>query len=80
MGHYRPNVRDLEFNLFEVFRVQDQMTATATEGGADEETARGVLRELAAQAAGPLGESFVDATATLRSSIRRRIRSPCRTR
>jgi len=61
MGHYRPNVRDLEFNLFEVFRVQDQMTATTTEGGADEETARGVLRELAAQAAGPLGESFVDA-------------------
>ncbi|HWN33860.1 MAG TPA: acyl-CoA dehydrogenase family protein, partial [Pseudonocardia sp.] len=61
MGHYRPNVRDLEFNLFEVFRVQDQMTATATEGGADEETARGVLQELAAQAAGPLGESFVDA-------------------
>ena len=61
MGHYRPNVRDLEFNLFEVFRVQDQMTATAAEGGADEETARGVLQELAAQAAGPLGESFVDA-------------------
>jgi len=61
MGHYRPNVRDLEFNLFEVFRVQDRMTATATEGGADEETARGVLQELAAQAAGPLGESFVDA-------------------
>jgi len=54
-------VRDLEFNLFEVFRVQDRMTATATEGGADEETARGVLQELAAQAAGPLGESFVDA-------------------
>jgi alkylation response protein AidB-like acyl-CoA dehydrogenase len=54
-------VRDLEFNLFEVFRVQDAMTATATEGGADEETARGVLHELAAQAAGPLGESFVDA-------------------
>ncbi|HEX4246590.1 MAG TPA: acyl-CoA dehydrogenase [Pseudonocardia sp.] len=61
MGHYRPNVRDLEFNLFEVFRVQDRMIATASEGGADEETARGVLHELAAQAAGPLGESFVDA-------------------
>jgi alkylation response protein AidB-like acyl-CoA dehydrogenase len=61
MGHYRPNVRDLEFNLFEVFRVQDRMIETATEGGADEETARGVLHELAAQAAGPLGASFVDA-------------------
>ena len=61
MGHYRPNVRDLEFNLFEVFRVQDQMTATAADTGADEDTARGVLQELAAQAAGPLGASFVDA-------------------
>ncbi|HEY0578297.1 MAG TPA: acyl-CoA dehydrogenase [Pseudonocardia sp.] len=65
MGHYRPNVRDLEFNLFEVFRVQDQMTATGVEDGADvqadEETARGVLHELAALAAGPLGESLADA-------------------
>jgi alkylation response protein AidB-like acyl-CoA dehydrogenase len=65
MGHYRPNVRDLEFNLFEVFRVQDQMTATGVDDGADvqadEETARGVLHELAALAAGPLGESLADA-------------------
>jgi alkylation response protein AidB-like acyl-CoA dehydrogenase len=62
MGHYRPNVRDLEFNLFEVFRVQDQMmTATGADVQADEETARGVLHELAALAAGPLGESLADA-------------------
>ncbi|WP_028924381.1 acyl-CoA dehydrogenase [Pseudonocardia acaciae] len=58
MGHYRPNVRDLEFNLFEVFRVQDRMT---TSEGADEETARGVLHELAALAEGPLSDSWVDA-------------------
>jgi hypothetical protein len=58
MGHYRPNVRDLEFNLFEVFRVQDR---PAGADAADEETSRGVLRELAAQAAGPIAESFVDA-------------------
>ena len=25
MGHFRSNLRDLEFNLFEVFRVQDQL-------------------------------------------------------
>ena len=25
MGHYRANVRDIEFNLFEVFRVQDRL-------------------------------------------------------
>ncbi|MBO0848724.1 MAG: acyl-CoA dehydrogenase, partial [Pseudonocardia sp.] len=64
MGHYRPNVRDLEFNLFEVFRVQDRMAATeGADGtdGADEETARGVLHELAALAEGPLSESWVDA-------------------
>jgi hypothetical protein len=59
MGHYRPNVRDLEFNLFEVFRVQDRPVADA-EDAADEETARGVLHELAALAAGPLGESYTD--------------------
>jgi alkylation response protein AidB-like acyl-CoA dehydrogenase len=57
MGHYKPNVRDLEFNLFEVFRVQDGLA----EDGADEETMRGVLHELAALAAGPLGESYIDA-------------------
>jgi alkylation response protein AidB-like acyl-CoA dehydrogenase len=64
MGHYRPNVRDLEFNLFEVFRVQDRMAATGgADGtdGADEQTARGVLHELATLAEGPLSESWVDA-------------------
>jgi len=57
MGHYKPNVRDLEFNLFEVFRVQDGLA----EDGADEETMRGVLHELATLATGPLGESYIDA-------------------
>jgi hypothetical protein len=60
MGHYRPNVRDLEFNLFEVFRVQDRPAVPDTES-ADEETSRGVLHELAALAAGPLGESLAEA-------------------
>jgi alkylation response protein AidB-like acyl-CoA dehydrogenase len=61
MGHYKANVRDLEFNLFEVLRVQDRMNSGAFgEDGADEDTARGVLAELAAQAAGPIGESYVD--------------------
>jgi alkylation response protein AidB-like acyl-CoA dehydrogenase len=55
-------VRDLEFNLFEVFRVQDQLNANAYgEDTADEQTARDLLHELAAQAEGPIGESFVDA-------------------
>jgi hypothetical protein len=65
MGHYKSHVRDLEFNLFEVFRVQDRLNAGAFgDEGADEETVRGVLNELAAQAAGPLSESFVEADRT----------------
>ncbi|MDT7567446.1 MAG: hypothetical protein QOG76_6070, partial [Pseudonocardiales bacterium] len=62
MGHYKTNVRDQEFNLFEVFRVQDRLNAGAFgEDGADEETARGVLHELAKLAVGPLSDSFADA-------------------
>jgi hypothetical protein len=61
MGHYKPNVRDLEFNLFEVFKVQERMNAGAFgEDGADEDTARSLLAELATQTTGPIGESFVE--------------------
>ena len=59
MGHYKSNVRDLEFNLFEVFNVQDHL-GTGPFEQADEETARGVLAELNKLAVGPLAESFVD--------------------
>src|SRR5262249_45365073 len=59
MGHYRPNVRDLEFNLFEVFRVQDKLSDLPD--GMDEETARGILHELAALAEGPLADGWADA-------------------
>jgi alkylation response protein AidB-like acyl-CoA dehydrogenase len=60
MGHFRSNIRDLEFNLFEVFRVQDRL-GTAPFEGVDADTVRGVLTELNAVATGPLAESFVDA-------------------
>jgi alkylation response protein AidB-like acyl-CoA dehydrogenase len=60
MGHFRSNLRDLEFNLFEVFRVQDRL-GTAPFDGVDTDTVRGVLTELNALATGPLAESFVDA-------------------
>jgi alkylation response protein AidB-like acyl-CoA dehydrogenase len=60
MGHFRSNLRDLEFNLFEVFRVQDRL-GTAPFDSVDTETVRGVLTELNAVATGPLAESFVDA-------------------
>jgi len=60
MGHFRSNLRDLEFNLFEVFRVQDRL-GTAPFDGVDLDTARGVLTELNTVATGPLAASFADA-------------------
>ncbi len=60
MGHFRSNLRDIEFNLFEVFRVQDHL-GTGPFDGVDLQTARDTLRELNAVATGPLAESFADA-------------------
>jgi alkylation response protein AidB-like acyl-CoA dehydrogenase len=60
MGHFKSNVRDLEFNLFEVLGVQDRL-GKGVLAESDEETARGVLSELNALAVGPLAESFADA-------------------
>ena len=59
MGHYQSNVRDLEFNLFEVLKVQDRL-GKGVLAEADEDTVRGVLGELNKLATGPLAESFVD--------------------
>jgi alkylation response protein AidB-like acyl-CoA dehydrogenase len=60
MGHYKSNVRDLEFNLFEVLGVQERL-GKGVLAESDEETARGVLTELNKLATGPLAESFADA-------------------
>jgi alkylation response protein AidB-like acyl-CoA dehydrogenase len=57
MGHYRANVRDIEFNLFEVFRVQDRF-GSGPFADADEDTARALLGEVASLAEGPLAESY----------------------
>jgi alkylation response protein AidB-like acyl-CoA dehydrogenase len=59
MGHYKSNVRDLEFNLFEVLGVQGRL-GTGVFHEADEDTARGVLGELSNLATGPFAESFTD--------------------
>jgi alkylation response protein AidB-like acyl-CoA dehydrogenase len=59
MGHYKANVRDLEFNLFEVLGVQENL-GKGPFAESDEDTARGVLSELKTLTEGPLGESFVD--------------------
>jgi alkylation response protein AidB-like acyl-CoA dehydrogenase len=60
MSHYKSNLRDIEFNLFEVLRRQD-LLGQAPYQELDEETARGVLSELDRMATGPLAASFADA-------------------
>jgi alkylation response protein AidB-like acyl-CoA dehydrogenase len=60
MGHYKSNLRDIEFNLFEVLRRQD-LLGTEPYPDLDEETARGILAEVNRLATGPLAESFAEA-------------------
>jgi alkylation response protein AidB-like acyl-CoA dehydrogenase len=60
MGHYKSNVRDIEFNLFEVFGT-DKVLGTGPFADLDEETSRGIIAEVAKLAEGPLAESFADA-------------------
>jgi alkylation response protein AidB-like acyl-CoA dehydrogenase len=60
MSHYKSNLRDIEFNLFEVLRRQD-LLGEPPYPELDEETARSILAELDKMAAGPLAASFADA-------------------
>jgi alkylation response protein AidB-like acyl-CoA dehydrogenase len=60
MSHYKSNLRDIEFNLFEVLRRQD-LFGRPPYAELDEQTARDILAELNAQATGPLSASFADA-------------------
>ena len=60
MGHYRSNLRDIEFTLFEVFGLSNRL-GQAPYPDYDEETARDVLAEVERLATGPLAESFADA-------------------
>ena len=60
MGHYRSNLRDLEFNLFEVLDLEKAL-ATGEFGDLDGESVREMLDEAARQAEGPLAEPFADA-------------------
>src|ERR1700723_2718825 len=60
MSHYQSNLRDIEFNLFEVLRRQD-LLGEPPYPELDEQTARTILAELDAMATGPLAASFADA-------------------
>ena len=60
MSHYKSNLRDLEFNLFEVFGAADRM-GSGPYHDMDVETARTVLEEVERLSSGPLAEPFADA-------------------
>jgi alkylation response protein AidB-like acyl-CoA dehydrogenase len=59
MGHYKSNLRDIEFNLFEVLRRQDVL-GREPYPEVDAETARGILDEVNRLASGPIAESFTE--------------------
>jgi alkylation response protein AidB-like acyl-CoA dehydrogenase len=59
VSHYKSNVRDQVFNLFEVLGV-DQALGQGEFGDLDADTAREMLVEMSRLAEGPIAESFVD--------------------
>jgi alkylation response protein AidB-like acyl-CoA dehydrogenase len=63
MGHYKSNLRDVEFNLFEVLGT-DQRLGHGPFAEIDEATARGILDEVRRLAEGPIAESFVETDRT----------------
>ncbi|MGB6208979.1 acyl-CoA dehydrogenase [Mycobacterium sp.] len=60
MGHYIANVRDIEFNLFEVLGI-GTVLGSGRYRELDVETVHTMLNEVARLAEGPIAESFVDA-------------------
>ena len=59
MTHYKSNLRDIEFNLFEVFKVQEYF-GQGPFSHMDLDTARGLLSEVERLAKGPFADSFVE--------------------
>jgi alkylation response protein AidB-like acyl-CoA dehydrogenase len=60
MGHYKSNLRDIEFNLFEVLG-RDKLYGTGPFAEMDVDTAKSILDEIARLAENELAESFADA-------------------
>jgi alkylation response protein AidB-like acyl-CoA dehydrogenase len=60
VGHYIANVRDIEFNLFEVLDLGEVLDSGGY-GDLDADTVRTMLDEVARLAEGPIAASFVDA-------------------
>ncbi|MEU0497280.1 acyl-CoA dehydrogenase [Mycobacterium sp. NPDC006124] len=59
MSHYKSNVRDQLFNLFEVFGM-DKVLGEGAYGDLDGDTAREMLAEITRLAEGPIADSFAD--------------------
>ncbi|HVM18980.1 MAG TPA: acyl-CoA dehydrogenase [Egibacteraceae bacterium] len=59
MSHYKSNLRDIEFNLFEVFKVQEYF-GQGPFSHMDLDTARGVLSEVERLAVNEFAPSFVE--------------------
>ncbi len=59
MSHYKSNVRDQVFNLFEVFGL-DKALGEGDYADLDADTAHEMLGEIARLAEGPIAESFAD--------------------
>ena len=59
MSHYKSNMRDIEFNLFEVLK-RDEVLGTGPFADIDTDTARSILGEVDRMARGELGDSFTD--------------------
>ncbi|MFP1625918.1 acyl-CoA dehydrogenase [Streptomyces sp. 5K101] len=60
MGHYKSNLRDIEFNLFEVLG-RDKLYGAGPFAEMDVDTAKSILAEIARLAENELAESFADA-------------------
>ncbi|MBF6301957.1 acyl-CoA dehydrogenase [Nocardia amamiensis] len=59
MSHYKSNVRDLEFNLFEVYGL-DAVLQSGAFGDLDGDTVRSMLTEAARLAEGPVAEPYAE--------------------
>ncbi|MEU0937117.1 MULTISPECIES: acyl-CoA dehydrogenase [unclassified Embleya] len=59
MGHYKSNLRDLEFNLFEVFG-REQVYGTGPFAEMDVDTAKSILAEVERLAVNDLADSFAE--------------------
>jgi len=60
MSHYKSNLRDIEFNLFELFGLQEKL-GTGIFEEMDEDTVRSILNEVERLATNDLAASYVEA-------------------